>query len=214
MGIQQRKEREKEDLRRKIILAATELFREETYGAVSMRKIAKRVEYSVGTLYLYYKDKDELFLAVQSAAFERAFSFIQELPPTKDPVDKLKKLGERYLRFGIDNPDLYRLMFMMEHPMDAMAEGDAWHSGIALHNLLTSIVKECVEAGRMTTEDPDRLSFALWSLVHGMVSLLISQRLKIYDGNHLDCPLCNIDTDQLVLDTNEMMIKILERHQG
>lgn len=214
MGIQQRKEREKEDLRRKIITAATELFQEETYATVSMRKIAKRVEYSVGTLYLYYKDKDELLMAVQSAAFERGFSFIQQLPETKDPVDKLKNLGERYLRFGMENPDLYRLMFMMEHPMQAMEEGDAWHSGIALHNLLTSIVKECVEAGRLVTDDPDRLSFALWSLVHGMVSLRISQRLKIYDGDHLNCPLCNIDTDKLVLDTNEMMIQILERHQG
>lgn len=49
MGSQQRKEREREDLRRKIITAATELFREENYAAVSMRKISNRVEYSVGT---------------------------------------------------------------------------------------------------------------------------------------------------------------------
>jgi len=214
MGIQQRKEREREDLRRKIIEAATELFREESYATVSMRKIAKRVEYSVGTLYLYYKDKDELLMAVQSAAFERAFSFIHQLQETEDPVERLRNLGERYLRFGMENPDLYRLMFMMEHPMQAMKEGDAWHAGIALHNLLTSIVKECVAAGRISTEDPDRLSFALWSLVHGMVSLRIAQRLDIYDGEHLDCPLCGIDTDQLVLDTNEVMIKILERHQA
>ncbi len=214
MGIQQRKEREKEDLRRKIITAATELFREETYATVSMRKIAKRVEYSVGTLYLYYKDKDELFLAVQSAAFERAFVFIQQLQKTDDPVERLRNLGERYLRFGMENPDLYRLMFMMEHPMHAMKEGDAWHSGIALHNLLTSVVKECIDAGRIVADDPDRLSFAMWSLVHGMVSLRISQRLEIYNGDHLDCPLCNIDTDQLVVDTNEMMINILERHQA
>jgi AcrR family transcriptional regulator len=214
MGIQERKERDKEDLRRKIITAATELFREETYATVSMRKIAKRVEYSVGTLYLYYKDKDELFLAVQGAAFERAFSFIQELQTTGDPVEKLRNLGERYLRFGMENPDLYRLMFMMEHPMQAMEEGDAWHAGIELHNLLTSIVKECVSAGRIVSDDPDRLSFALWALVHGMVSLRISQRLNIYNGEHLKCPLSNIDTDQLVIDTNEMMIKILERHQG
>jgi AcrR family transcriptional regulator len=213
MGIQQRKEREKEDLRRKIITAATELFREENYAAVSMRKIAKRVEYSVGTLYLYYKDKDELFLAVQSAAFEQAFTFINALPDQDDPLERLRELGERYVRFGMENPDLYRLMFMMEHPMAAMEEGDAWHSGIALHNLLTSLVKECVAAGRIVAEDPDRLSFALWSLVHGMVSLRISQRLTIYNGDHLNCPLCGIDTDQLVVDTNAMMVSILERHK-
>lgn len=214
MGSQQRKEREREDLRRKIITAATELFREENYAAVSMRKIAKRVEYSVGTLYLYYKDKDELFLAVQSAAFEQAFTFINTLPENDDPLERLRGLGERYVRFGMENPDLYRLMFMMEHPMDAMEEGDPWHSGISLHNLLTSLVKECVAAGRIVAEDPDRLSFALWSLVHGMVSLRISQRLTIYNGDHLDCALCGIDTDQLVVDTNAMMVSILERHKS
>jgi AcrR family transcriptional regulator len=214
MGSQQRKEQEKEDLRRKVITAATELFREESYAAVSMRKIAKRVEYSVGTLYLYYKDKDELFLAVQSAAFEQAFTFINALSGKDDPLERLQELGERYVRFGMKNPDLYRLMFMMEHPMDAMEEGDPWHSGIALHNLLTSLVKECVAAGRIVAEDPDRLSFALWSLVHGMVSLRISQRLTIYNGAHLNCPLCGIDTDQLVIETNEMMISILERQKN
>ena len=107
MGSQQRKEQEKEDLRRKVITAATELFREESYAAVSMRKIAKRVEYSVGTLYLYYKDKDELFLAVQSAAFEQAFTFINALSGKDDPLERLQELGERYVRFGIKNPDLY-----------------------------------------------------------------------------------------------------------
>jgi AcrR family transcriptional regulator len=214
MGSQQRKEQEKEDLRRKVITAATELFREESYAAVSMRKIAKRVEYSVGTLYLYYKDKDELFLAVQSAAFEQAFTFINALSGKDDPLERLQELGERYVRFGMKNPDLYRLMFMMEHPMDAMEEGDPWYSGIALHNLLTSLVKECVAAGRIVAEDPDRLSFALWSLVHGMVSLRISQRLTIYNGGHLNCPLCGIDTDQLVIETNEMMISILERQKN
>jgi AcrR family transcriptional regulator len=214
MGSQQRKEQEKQDLRRKVITAATELFREESYAAVSMRKIAKRVEYSVGTLYLYYKDKDELFLAVQSAAFEQAFTFINALSGKDDPLERLQELGERYVRFGMKNPDLYRLMFMMEHPMDAMEEGDPWHSGIALHNLLTSLVKECVAAGRIVAEDPDRLSFALWSLVHGMVSLRISQRLTIYNGGHLNCPLCGIDTDQLVIETNEMMISILERQKN
>ncbi len=210
MGIQQRKEREKEDLRRKIITAATELFHEENYAGVSMRKIAKRVEYSVGTLYLYYKDKDELFLAVQSAAFEQAFAFMNPPVSITDPLVRLRYLGEHYVRFGMQNPDLYRLMFMMEHPMDGMKEGDPWDAGILLHNVLTSIVKECVEMGSIVAEDPDRLSFALWSFVHGMVSLRISQRLNIYDGEHLNCPLCGIDTDQLVMDTNEMMITILE----
>lgn len=210
MNIQERKERDKEALRDKVIVAATELFYEESYDTVSMRKIAAKVGYSVGTLYLYYKDKDELFLAVQGAAFQRAFTYIQQLPETDDPLVRLRGLGENYVRFGMNNPDLYRLMFMMERPMQALPEDRGWSSGILLHNLLTDLVKECVAAGRMRSSDPDRLSFALWSFVHGMVSLRISHRLDIYNGEHLDCPLCGIDTDELVLDTNNMIMNLLE----
>jgi len=211
MGIAERKERDKEELRRKIIAAATDLFQEESYATVSMRKIAKRVEYSVGTLYLYYKDKDELFLAVQGQAFEQAFTYVSQLPELEDPMEQLKFIGERYVRFGMENPGLYRLMFMMEHPMQALPKADGWQSGILLHNLLTSVVQACIDAGRLNTTDADRMSFALWSFVHGMVSLRIAHRLDIYNGEHLDCPLCGIDTDQLVIDTNEMMLKLLEK---
>jgi AcrR family transcriptional regulator len=61
MGISQRREREQEQLRRKIFDAASELFAQEGYQNVSMRKIAERIEYSPTTIYLYFKDKNELF---------------------------------------------------------------------------------------------------------------------------------------------------------
>ncbi len=210
MDIQARKERDKQALRTSVIAAATELFQEESYDAVSMRKIAKKVGYSVGTLYLYYKDKDELFLAVQGEAFSQGFAYIQQLPETDDPMELLKALGERYVRFGMENPGLYRLMFMMERPMQALPEDGGWSSGILLHGLLTDLVTACIKAGRIDSDDPDRVSFALWSFVHGMVSLRISQRLDIYSGEYLDCPLCGINTDKLVIETNQMLMKMLE----
>lgn len=211
MTAHNRNESDKEALREKVIEAATQLFHEERYDRVSMRKIAARVGYSVGTLYLYYKDKDDLFLAVQGAAFQRGFSYIQRLPNSDDPLVRLTALGENYVRFGMKNPDLYRLMFMMERPMEALPEDRGWNAGIQLHNLLTTLVKECIAAGRMRSRDPDRLSFALWSFVHGMVSLKIAHRLDIYNGEHLECPLCDVDTEELVLDTHEMIMGLLGR---
>ncbi|MTB51620.1 TetR/AcrR family transcriptional regulator [Lewinella sp. W8] len=210
MGIQERKEREKEALRRRIIEAATGLFREETYANVSMRKIAARIEYSVGTLYLYYRDKDELFLAVQEAAFERAFDFIQRLPNAEDPLERLRGLGERYIQFGLENPDLYRLMFMMEHPMQALEESDGWRAGIKLHSLLSSLVEECMQKGRLPQKDPLKMSFMLWSMVHGMVSLKITCRLDIYNGTHLPgCENLNLDVDDMIQGTNNMVMALL-----
>lgn len=209
MGIQERKEREKEALRQKIIEAATQLFQQENYAGVSMRKIAKAIEYSVGTLYLYYKDKDELFLAVQEAAFERAFEYIQQLPPTEDPLELLRNLGERYIHFGLHNPDFYRLMFMMDNPMQALDESDGWRSGIKLHQLLCTIVEACIQQGKLPNNNAAEMSFALWSFVHGMVSLKITCRLDIYSGKHLPEMPPITDTEAMILATHEMMLNQL-----
>ncbi len=209
MSIQDRKEREKEALRHKVITAATELFREVGYEAVSMRKIAKRVEYSVGTLYLYYRDKDQLFFAVQQRAFKVGFAYIQQIDPMDSPMDRLITLGQRYVRFGVDNPDLYRLMFMMEGPMAALEEDETWRSGLELHGLLTDTVNDCIAAEEIKSDDPDSLSFGLWSLVHGMVSLHISDRIHIYEkiNAHRDSQL--LDYDQLLEQTYRLMIGFL-----
>lgn len=199
MGIQERKSREREELRGRIIEAATQLFREESYAAVSMRKIAKRIEYSVGTLYLYYRDKDELFLAVQEAAFERAFAYMKKASVARQPIERLRELGRLYISFGLRNPDLYRLMFMMEHPMQALEDSEGWRSGIKLHQLLSDIVVECIKEGQLRENaDPAMTSFLFWSLVHGMVSLKVTERLDIYSGPHLqDCPISMATEDML-----------------
>ena len=199
MGIQDRKQRDREALRRKIIEAAVQLFREQGYASVSMRKIAQRVEYSVGTLYLYYKDKDELFLAVQSFAFDQAFSYMRPALEQEDPLDRVHQLGERYIRFGLQHPDLYQLMFMMENPMDALEDEANWKPGIRLHELLMNIVNDCIQDGHFPGTDPETTSFTLWSMVHGMVSLQVSQRLHIYGGDHLeDCALSTGSEEMII----------------
>lgn len=186
MGIQERKLRDREALRKRIIAAATDLFQEKGYAAVSMRQIAKRVEYSVGTLYLYYKDKDELFLAVQNRAFEQAFAYMRTALDIPSPRERLTEMGKRYITFGIENPDLYRLMFMMQQPMRAVDERDGWGSGLQLHGLLTQLVRDCLDSGDLPSHDPNQISLMLWSMVHGMVSLKVSCRFDIYD--HIDTP--------------------------
>ena len=214
MGVRERKLRDKEALREKIIAAATELFREESYAAVSMRKIAKRIEYSVGTLYLHYRDKDQLFLAVQEQAFERAFAYIRASAEQPTPLEQLYDLGHRYIDFGIRNPDLYRLMFMMEHPMEALDDSEGWRSGIKLHQLLMDIVRRCMEEGAFPGTDPNNMSFLLWSIVHGMVSLRVSHRLDIYTGDHLeDCPVYP-NLDEKIETTYRMAMQLLSQTAG
>ena len=96
MGISERKEREKQELRSKILEAANKMLAKEGYEKTSLRKIAKEVEYSVGTIYLYFKNKDELFFAIHEEGFNLLYEKLAPAMEIKNPVDRLHNLGERY----------------------------------------------------------------------------------------------------------------------
>ena len=70
MGVTERKERHKEDLKKDILTAAKELFTEKGFEATSIRAIAEKIEYSPATIYLYYKDKNEIVHALHQDGFQ------------------------------------------------------------------------------------------------------------------------------------------------
>ena len=80
MGVKERRAREKELLRRQILSAARELFVNEGYESVSMRKIAERIEYSPTTIYLYFEDKADL---LDSVCQETLLSLLNTLEQLK-----------------------------------------------------------------------------------------------------------------------------------
>ena len=179
MGIAERKEREKQGMKDLILQAAMDLFIEEGYEKASIRKIADRIEYSPATIYLYFKDKDEIFHAVHEKGFEIFFGRMEKLAVIADPFERLRKLGEVYLNFAWEHPQLYDLMFIMWGPMDALKDDTHWHCGMRAHNALKEMVRECIESGKMKEMDVDVASMAIWSFVHGIVSLRIRNRFRM-----------------------------------
>ena len=81
MGVQERKARQKENLRQEILDAARDLFVREGVENVSIRRIAERIEYSPGTIYLYFNDKAEILKTLCEETFSR---LDQKLKAIKD----------------------------------------------------------------------------------------------------------------------------------
>ena len=185
MGITERKEREKKEMRELILATATNLFVERGYDSVSMRNIAEVMEYSPATIYLYFKDKNELLYALSEKGFRKFFTSFQTLPAYHNPLKKLQELGHIYVRFALENPVYYDLMFIMRSPMESHHTGESWELGMKSHGILTSVVKQCIESGYFNQKDPDTVAFMVWSFVHGLVSFKIRDRMKMYeDQNH------------------------------
>lgn len=184
MGITDRKAREKAEMRQRIVDAAATLFLQHGYAGASIRAIAGQIEYSPTTIYLYFADKDAIFHAVHQRGFRLFFeSFQQVLKQGLAPYDKLVKLGEAYMRFAIEQPAYYELMFIEKGPMNAIQAGEGWDDGLRSKEILHHIVRECMEAGYIGGDDLEANAFMIWSCVHGMASLYVRDRMHMYEDN-------------------------------
>ena len=188
MGVIQRREREKVEMRQLIVDAAIEMYLKEGYDKLTLRSIAQRIEYAPGTIYLYFKDKSELFHAMHEWAFEQLYKKFTAVGAVENPLERLRLISYVYVEFAFDNPELYDLMFILNEPMCADANIDEWKCGQQVFGFLHSTVAQCLELGVISGGNADVLSFAFWSSAHGMISLNLRNRLKMY----------NVDKRQLI----------------
>ena len=93
MGIAERKEREKEDVRKKILDAAHDLFEAQGYENVTMRAVADAIEYSPTTIYLHFANKDALVEALCFEDFERLSARMNQAPLPENPIERMRALG-------------------------------------------------------------------------------------------------------------------------
>ncbi len=171
-------------MRELILDASMRLFVEEGYESVTIRKIAERIEYSPATIYLYFRDRDEILFALHTIAFERLYQAQSAAREIADPMLRLRKHGELYVMFGFEHPELYDLMFIMRAPGRIIVAEEEWKMGMRSYELLRADVQACIDAGSIKGESAETISFALWSLVHGMVSLHIRDRCAMIPREH------------------------------
>jgi AcrR family transcriptional regulator len=181
MTVAARKQREKEGMRTLILDAARKIFLEKGYYDTSMRTIAEEIEYSPGTIYLYFKDKDEIFHALHEEGFRRMLEKMQPLEHVADPFERLKAMGLVYLEFARNNKDFYDLMFIMQAPIKHEEEHEKWKMGHATLEYLKNVIRQCQAKGYFKEKDVEYLSFMIWSTVHGMAALYCRDRCKAYD---------------------------------
>jgi len=177
MGILERKERSKVDIKKKILEAAKELFIQRGFTETSVRNIAEKIEYSPTTIYLYYKDKNAIFHAIHDEGFGLLKDSLKILYNVHNPIERLKAIIRVYVNFALENKELYELMFILEAPLNSIEPSEEnWEEGQKSFDILKSTVDECLEAGFFKGYTSENLSFILWSAVHGMCSLQIKGR--------------------------------------
>jgi AcrR family transcriptional regulator len=167
---------EGEKLREQILDAASRLLVETgDEDAVSIRTVAEAVGVTAPSIYLHFADKTELIFAICERYFDELDRVTNEAARgSEDPVESIQLRGRAYIRFGLENPEPYRVIFMRkptDTPLPWQAEKIVTSS--AFDTLLQDVTR-AIGAGRVEG-DPMLVSISLWSAVHGITSLLISK---------------------------------------
>jgi AcrR family transcriptional regulator len=176
LGPKERREREREEIRTRILDAARELFANEGVESVTMRRIADRIEYSPTAIYFHFRDKEALLAELCDCDFRSFAHGFVEIARIADPVERLRAAGQAYVSFGLSNPSHYRLMFMTPKTTEAstIAKGNPEEDSYAF---LRGIVAELMAQGRFREDitDVDLAAQVMWSAMHGLVSLEIAK---------------------------------------
>ncbi|NYH19565.1 AcrR family transcriptional regulator [Paraburkholderia bryophila] len=125
MGIAERKNRQKQALRERILDASRRIVMREGFAALSMRKIADAIEYSPATLYLHFASRDEIAQALCEEGYAQLLATFEPHARIADPAERLKALGRAYIAFGVEHPQTYRLIFMEDPSYTGAALGGA-----------------------------------------------------------------------------------------
>ena len=204
MGTAERKQKEREELRDLILASARNLFVKNGVEHTTIRNIADAIEYSVGTVYKHFRDKNAILHALHIQGFQDLGGQFVVLTHVKDPMERLRTMGKVYIKFAQEQPDMYDLMFNLKAPMEFLEtiHQQEWNEGKATFGALRTTVKECMDQGHFKGHQLEPLSFLIWSCVHGMCSLEIRQRIE---GVNLKKP------KTIVMDAYQEFVMMIDR---
>ena len=211
MSIIERRERDKQQKKNHIIDAAERLFFKKGYTNASMDEVAEEAEYSKGALYLYFKDKEDLYLAINSRGllilkdlFEKA------LQQGKNGLNKARKIGEAYFHFSQEYPNYYNAMHYYEctqinFKIRETSAQQCEETGQQVLGIVAKAIQTGIDDGTIRNDlDPMNTATVLWAHSTGMISIMSIR------GEHLK-EQHNLNVENVMKLSFEMMSKSLEK---
>lgn len=163
--------------RGEILAAATRIFNSDGYDGATIRRIADEVGLSSTALYMHFRDKDEILVEICQGAMEQLLTLAAQIAAQdKPPADRARGMIEAYIRFGLDNPSTYRLVFCSHgRHLSPESQAPVEMLGDRCFQKLHNVVAEIADQGRLKSPGALVATQVLWSAGHGLVSLMITQ---------------------------------------
>lgn len=181
-GIQQAK---REEAARKLLEAAFECVAEKGMAALHAREIARRSGYSVGSVYKYYEDLDDILINVNSVTLSRIRASIEAaVAELSDPMERLKSLAHAYRAFAQENTRLWEALFGHQLPEGRTIPDEHRDQNIALLAIIGRALMELNPA--FSQESLEARTRSCFAAVHGLVLVNIEKRFVGLEGDVFD----------------------------
>ena len=177
MGIKERREREKQITRQAILMAALQIARQEGWPALTIRKVGEHIEYSPPMVYEYFASKEDILLQLLQEGFRQLTATMQQARmSTEDCEERLLKIADAYWQFATSNRELYQLMHGLAGvPLNTTVMAHA------VQEICTTAQEALVDWAQergITLEDALGATEIIWSLLHGLLSLTLVDRVE------------------------------------
>lgn len=141
--------------------------------SLSLRRVGSSLGVTAPALYAYVHDKRDMLRAVAETAFEDLLGEFDRVE-VPDPVDRLRALSRVYIRYSLDNPELFRTMFLFPPALDLTpATGDELPLATQAFNYAAGAIRDAQESGQIRADiDPLMVTFTTWTATHGLASVL------------------------------------------
>lgn len=170
MGIAERKQRQKEEVKASILEAAWQVVEKEGWQALSIRKIAEAIEYSVPVIYDHFANKEAILLEFT----KRGFRLLnEELVQARDKFTNLEQqieaIGYAYWKFAFTHKEYYQLMYGLGMP-GCETVRQIPELG-AFTEILLDPIRKLIAKSNNTHAEPFLKLHTLWSTLHGLISI-------------------------------------------
>ena len=167
------------DLRRAILDQARLLLLAEGYHNLSMRRIARAAGCSATSIYLHFDDKDALVHALIDEGMAELHARLEAAESGIASTEgRLDAMGRAYVRFGLENAELYEVMFLLHPQQMARYPAEKYRRARRTLGLFAGPLA-APGTSAMTVDSPEVASSVLWAALHGAVSLLLARRLDV-----------------------------------
>ena len=122
-----------------------------------------------------------MLFALHEEAFVKMMAELSVVINVEDPFERLVEMGRQYIKYALENPELYDLMFIMTAPMETLAcRDEVWEDGMKSFCLLQAVVNQCVVAGYFKVQDTETASLTIWAYMHGLVTIYLKNRMNMF----------------------------------